>query len=272
MSIRAINWAFSLSIAPTPKLILIAIADHADDDGVCWPSLERVADKASVNRRTVMRHVEEFAAAGLLTLEHRRDEATGLQLPNRYRLKMTVQPGDNLSPGGVQPGDKNGAQPGDNPGDRAVSPQSSVLEPSEEEPSEPPPVGRESLQTSQVELMSRDHADDPKWLSALHEIPSWPCLKDAAVMVKVAEHQVTDSDALLAATALVSKWADLKGRYKRADLTFVHWALSEQKRNKIGGSNGTSRGYRAPVNIAHEGVDNPFSDFRHMVPGASRRD
>ena len=33
------NWAWHQGIKPVPKLVLMVLADAADDQGVCWPSV-----------------------------------------------------------------------------------------------------------------------------------------------------------------------------------------------------------------------------------------
>jgi hypothetical protein len=52
MSIRAMNWAWDVLLPPTAKLVLLALADIADDAGSCWPSQNVIAAKCSVTSRT----------------------------------------------------------------------------------------------------------------------------------------------------------------------------------------------------------------------------
>ena len=40
-------------ISSTTKLVLLALADSANDEGVCWPSLTTIARKSSLSRSTV---------------------------------------------------------------------------------------------------------------------------------------------------------------------------------------------------------------------------
>ncbi|MGB5255148.1 MAG: helix-turn-helix domain-containing protein, partial [Sedimenticolaceae bacterium] len=46
------NWAWRQALTPTLKLVLMALADAADDQGVCWPSVSTLAKKCSVSTRT----------------------------------------------------------------------------------------------------------------------------------------------------------------------------------------------------------------------------
>ena len=74
MSVKIMSWAWSQKIEPTRKLILMALADHADDDGVCWPSMNKLADKCSVSRRTVLRNINALKEDGIISSSHRHRE------------------------------------------------------------------------------------------------------------------------------------------------------------------------------------------------------
>jgi len=94
------NWAWHQSLKPVPKLVLMALADAADDIGVCWPRVSTVAAKCNVSTRTVRRVMQTLAARDLLVseLRYRKD---GSCSSNRYRLLLAG--GDNLSPAPVAP-------------------------------------------------------------------------------------------------------------------------------------------------------------------------
>jgi hypothetical protein len=89
------NWAWGQKLAPTAKLILMALADAADDQGICWPSVPTVTNKCSVSTRTVRRVMQAIVADGLLQSEprYRKD---GSCSSNRYWLLL--EGGDKLSP------------------------------------------------------------------------------------------------------------------------------------------------------------------------------
>lgn len=105
MSIKATNWVWGLELPPTPKLILMALADEADDDGNCWPSIKRIARKACVSDRTVRRTLKEYGDSGLLKVVPR-TRSDGGQSSNNYTLSLgqviqqqqRIRPPDNLSP------------------------------------------------------------------------------------------------------------------------------------------------------------------------------
>jgi len=92
------NWAWKQKLRPTPKLILMALADAANECGICWPSVSTVADKCCVSMRTVRRVMRKLIERRLLLAEqrYRRD---GSCSSNRYRLQL--EGGDRLSPAPV---------------------------------------------------------------------------------------------------------------------------------------------------------------------------
>jgi hypothetical protein len=109
MSIRAMNWAWQVLLPPTAKLVLLALADIADDAGSCWPSQNVIAAKCSITSRTVQRIIVTLQGQGLLVIEPRY-RADGSRSSNRYRLSLDA-PHDKLSgegdtsvPGGYDTG------------------------------------------------------------------------------------------------------------------------------------------------------------------------
>ena len=95
MSIAAMNWAWRQCVPSTPKLVLLALADAADDEGRCWPSVATLSIKASASTRTVRRAIQILIDQCLITVEPRY-RLDGSCSSNVYRL--TMQGGDKLSP------------------------------------------------------------------------------------------------------------------------------------------------------------------------------
>jgi len=56
---------------PLRKLVLIKLADNANDQGECWPSYQHIADQCEIDRSTVRRHIKELQSQGLLRIENR---------------------------------------------------------------------------------------------------------------------------------------------------------------------------------------------------------
>lgn len=61
----------------TELLVLLCLADHANDDGVCWPSYDRLALRARCSRRQAIRCLERLIAEGWVKKEGRKPVARG---------------------------------------------------------------------------------------------------------------------------------------------------------------------------------------------------
>lgn len=84
---------------PTHKLILIMLADYANNEGVCWPSLATMATYSQLSRRQIQRILKDLRDGGLLEIAK---PATGV-LATMYRVrgdKLTPLGGDTMTPQG----------------------------------------------------------------------------------------------------------------------------------------------------------------------------
>ena len=92
MSIWAVNWAFQLDVPnQTHKLVLLSLANFADDEDEAWPHVETLAKMASVSVRSVFRALAALEAAGLIsrTMGLRENAGGGLRKSNSlYRLHV----------------------------------------------------------------------------------------------------------------------------------------------------------------------------------------
>lgn len=73
--------------SPISKLVLLKLADNADARGVCFPSLNYLAQYCEVSLRTVTRHVNELEKQGFVQRIKRFDES-GRQRSNLYQLRV----------------------------------------------------------------------------------------------------------------------------------------------------------------------------------------
>jgi len=97
MSVVATNWAWGQLLPPAPKLVLMSLADNADEEGYCWPRVKNVAKRCNVSERTVQRTLRTFEGLGLLKVTRRFRPESGRQTSNGYQLSLRVYP-DKLSP------------------------------------------------------------------------------------------------------------------------------------------------------------------------------
>ena len=72
MSMNLMAQAMSIKVGnPLRKLVLIKIADNANDKGECWPSYQHVADHCECSKSAVRAHIEALIKMGLITKENR---------------------------------------------------------------------------------------------------------------------------------------------------------------------------------------------------------
>lgn len=72
----------------TRKLILIILADNANDDGWCMASTENMARQCECSVTTVQRHIREMERMGILETHPRICEHTGVRKETVYRLLL----------------------------------------------------------------------------------------------------------------------------------------------------------------------------------------
>lgn len=128
------NWAWARLLPPSAKLILMSLADAADESGLCWPRIKVIAEKCCVSERTVQRAIKDFERDHMLIVQrHYRDD--GSQASNRYQLCMEaapdmVSPRDGSPKNGCRHGVTGDCQPRHGASDMAASPQEPPTEPS----------------------------------------------------------------------------------------------------------------------------------------------
>lgn len=62
-------WA--LDLGPSEKFVLLALADNANDDGTCWPSVATICSKTSLAERTVRKLIHKLQGLGQVIISER---------------------------------------------------------------------------------------------------------------------------------------------------------------------------------------------------------
>jgi hypothetical protein len=93
MSTRAMAACWPLQMPPTVKAVLISLADQANDDGVCWPSVGTVTERTCLSERAVQNAIGWLEQNGYVSREMKAGRAT------RY----TLTPAPNAPPHDVHP-------------------------------------------------------------------------------------------------------------------------------------------------------------------------
>jgi len=92
--------AFQLKLKnSTRKLILLKLADNANDQGYCWPSYNHIAEMCEIDKRTAMRHIKVLIELGYLDKKLRPGKNGNTS--NMYHLKLVESRGDKLPPPSV---------------------------------------------------------------------------------------------------------------------------------------------------------------------------
>ena len=60
--------------SPTAKLILIKLADNANEKGECWPSLKNIAEQCEVSQKTVIENIKKLEKLNLVRKINRFNE------------------------------------------------------------------------------------------------------------------------------------------------------------------------------------------------------
>lgn len=81
MSIRIMAAVWELPhLTATQKIVLLSLADQANDDGYCWPSAATTARRTGLNERSTRRTIGELEAAGVLSRHFAPGKATHYQI------------------------------------------------------------------------------------------------------------------------------------------------------------------------------------------------
>lgn len=92
MSVHVSSWAWRQEVGDAgAKLVLLRLADQANDQGECFPSHRKLAVECEMSRRTVQRKLELLYELGFVSSE-RRMRPTGGKTSNGYRVGPMRQP------------------------------------------------------------------------------------------------------------------------------------------------------------------------------------
>lgn len=159
MSIQAVAWALDQELPARPKLVLVAIANHANHtDGYCWLKAETIGREASCTARSVYNFIGALVRNGFIRKALRRGE-DGKQRANDYWIifdredRPWESPASGEAPEGEYEADEN-ASAEDRPQD--------VVEPSEQDS-----LGEKAEQSERHD--SRQAAEIPAGSCGPHE-------------------------------------------------------------------------------------------------------
>lgn len=96
MSMILTAQAMKLKIGnPARKLVLLKLADNANDEGVCFPSYQYIADHCEITKRSAITHIEKLIEMGLVSKKARKNKDGSSS--NLYYLHLD-KGSENISP------------------------------------------------------------------------------------------------------------------------------------------------------------------------------
>jgi DNA-binding transcriptional ArsR family regulator len=79
-----------LKVKPSTKLVAVILADHADSEGICFPSYRKIAERSGLDERSVRRHVKALIEMGVVsklrTGTIKKSEGRTIRISNAYRI------------------------------------------------------------------------------------------------------------------------------------------------------------------------------------------
>lgn len=87
MSFEALKatWDITEKLTSFQKVILLALANRASINGICWPSIRKLEEDTGINRKTIIKHRKALVEKGLITFTGETKGHTGrvkvMQLP-----------------------------------------------------------------------------------------------------------------------------------------------------------------------------------------------
>ena len=207
MSIKVMSWVWEQDLPPLDKIVLMAIADHADDDGYAWPGMKRIAEKCSMEKRTVQRHVEKLQEQQLLKVESRQRH-DGSSSSNGYTVVMN---GTNREGVAESHPPMSGMTPPHGTDDTPLT----VIEPSEE--------------TTTTTLTLEEVFNEPEWLRTLAEVEQPDHEQRIRIIRWARNHEVAVLTQV--AYSAAEGWAKYKTKNKSLYNTFMNWVNMQEKRD-----------------------------------------
>ena len=90
MSNAALTWAFPIAVQGPRKAVLIALAEHADAAGACWPSVQRLVLYSGICERAVRSALVDLESAKIITVDRKNGRAG--RAGNHYLLDINTAP------------------------------------------------------------------------------------------------------------------------------------------------------------------------------------
>lgn len=99
MSIALLNAVWPLRMASSSKVVLLALADRADDGGRCYPSIVDIRERTCLGERTIQDALSDLEHAGALRREFRTGRSTVYTItPEAFKPPQLPHPRKSRTP------------------------------------------------------------------------------------------------------------------------------------------------------------------------------
>ena len=85
----------------TQKLILLKLADNANDDGIAWPGMDYLSKHCELSKSAILRNLKALEEKGFIRVKRRKSQDGKTNLSNVYQL--TIGTSSQLPPSSTQP-------------------------------------------------------------------------------------------------------------------------------------------------------------------------
>lgn len=86
----------SETLGPTERLVMLSLADHANEHGQCYPSISRLCRRTGLGERAVQNHIKSLVAQGYLTVIPN----AGPNGTNVFYVRTVAEPKPEIAAGG----------------------------------------------------------------------------------------------------------------------------------------------------------------------------
>ncbi|KXD70780.1 helix-turn-helix domain-containing protein [Pseudomonas aeruginosa] len=99
-------------LTPAQKAVLISLADNANDEGVCWPSVAKIAERTCLSERAVQQAIKVLNECKALSIEARQGRSTMFTVtPAAFAPPQKVHPRRKCTPPASAPPPPDAAPP-----------------------------------------------------------------------------------------------------------------------------------------------------------------
>ncbi len=235
MSVKATVWAWQQEVGGNTLLVLLRLADHANDRGEAWPSKGTIAKKCKISESTVKTCIKELLSVGCISKIEDTNFFNGRSTV-RYKLNIELsieqaKPSQNQTPSEVNPVENEPRQsstPLESDPVRIKPRQNSPLTPSESDP-EPnkEPINTPLSKKTIKKTNSSRRTKPPETFEITDKLRDW--FVDQGFTTDI---EATTQKWLIAMKAKGSKYVDWNSAWQNGMLIAQDW--QDEKFQRMG--------------------------------------